>query len=181
MRKIELVDVMRYYVSYIDIEKRILKEIDSNDEATRLLALQRYMNSYMKIGRNFLAGTDTKVFWVTKNYFMEGGRDIEELSKRFFTNELLNAKIQNAKVAASKLLWLFNHSVIIMDNFNREVLKVKTDNYLDYTNAWELAYEAKWQEIESVLTEFNLKRIDPVMSEEWFKMRVFDQYLWSLK
>jgi hypothetical protein len=181
MRKIEAVDIMRYYVTFIDVEKKILDEIKSPNLIVWENALKIYMNQHMKIGRNFRTGTDHMVLRATLNHFREGKQSVEKLSSIFFTNELLNNKIENAKVAASKLLWLFNQETIIMDNYNKDVLRVSSSIYDDYVKVWMVAFETKLPEIEKVILENNFQKIDMVMNEKWFKMRVFDQYLWSLK
>jgi hypothetical protein len=92
----------------------------------------------------------------------------------------LNNRIKNAKVAASKILWLFDRKTIIMDNQNKKALKVKeTASYEAYCDAWIEEFLKIEPQIVAVITEHNLVKIDPVMNELWFKMRVFDQYLWS--
>lgn len=181
MRKIEAVDIMRYYVTFIDVEKKILDDIKAHELSKRQVALRKYKNSHMKIGRNFRNGTDDMVLQATINHFRNDKHSVEKLSSIFFTSDLLNSKNENAKVAASKLLWLFDQETIIMDNYNKEVLGVSSLIYDDYAMVWMVAFETKLPEIEKVIQENNFDKIDVVMNKKWFKMRVFDQYLWSLK
>jgi len=182
-RKIEAVDIMRYYVTYNDIEKQILLDVHSNSFETRDAALGKYMNNHMRIGRNFKATDDSKdmIFNITNNFFKYGDNEIEVLSNLYFEKKLLNNKISNAKVAASKLLWLFDQEIIIMDNFNKSVLDVKTENYSDYISKWKSVFDIKVKEIDNVIKQYNFDKIDPIINEQWFKMRVFDQYLWTIK
>jgi hypothetical protein len=55
--KIDPVDLLRYYVTYKDIEEGILTNIDSSVQKEREAAYNEYVNKHMKIGRNFRANT----------------------------------------------------------------------------------------------------------------------------
>lgn len=178
--KIESLDVLRYYVCYKDIEEPILNMIKSKNPIDRETGLKKYMNNHMGIGRNFAAGKQAMILGATQNYYRTNGRSADELSDIYFRNELLNANIKNAKVAASKLLWLYNPSVVIMDNLNRRVLGVKGNTYKEYEEAWLMKFSEVSPNIEKIINENNLSSIDKVVTEDWFKMRVFDQYLWTL-
>ncbi len=178
MKKIEPLDIMRYYVTYRDTEKQILADIDSTNTILRENAYKKYVNQHMKIGRNFKSDTVHMVLAETKNYNGLGKVDIYELSKIYASKGLLNNRINNAIVAASKLLWLFNQEVIIMDNLNMKILKAK--DYTSYISKWYKQFEIKEQEIIEVI-DLYFKNIDSVMDQKWFRMRVFDQYLLTQK
>ena len=179
MRKIEPRDIMRYYVTYFDIEKNILEEIKSSDRNIRNKAYYKYVNKLMKIGRNFKPQSADMVLITIKNMLKnEGNLGVEELSDRYVRNELVSRpEIKNVKVASSKLLWLFDKETIIMDNNNMDVLKSK--NYDDYVKKWNNLFYKKQNEIEEVI-ENNFINLDPIVNEKWFKMRIFDQYLLSI-
>ncbi len=132
----------------------------------------------MKIGRNFRANTGPKVLITTKNLYLNHVHDVEKLSKNYFEGGLLSGNKRNALVAASKLLWLFDHEIIIMDDYTKKALGAK--NYIDYTQKWNNAFDLKIIEIDSIISLYQLNNIDPIINERWFKMRVFDQYLWSI-
>lgn len=183
LRKIDALDIMRYYVTYMDIEKQILIDVHSNSITKRETALKKYMNSHMKIGRNFRK-FDYKyetIYNLTLDSHTSNPNDIESLSKKFLERDILSGEIKNAKVAASKLLWLFNQNTIIIDNLNKTILNIKTNNYSDYTSKWEMVFKSKINEINSIIQKYNFANIDTTINKPWFKMRVFDQYLWALQ
>ncbi|MBS1639928.1 MAG: hypothetical protein JSR12_07715 [Bacteroidetes bacterium] len=179
MRKIELRDIMRYYVSYYDIEKNIIDAILTKKSIKRETAYYRYVNNYMKIGRNFKPKSAAMVLGTVDNMLRnEGNLGVEVLSDRFVSGELVSRpEIKNVKVAASKLLWLFNKETIIMDNNNMQVLKVKS--YKEYVIKWTDLFEQKIIEIDALI-KLHFKNIDQILDERWFKMRVFDMYLLSV-
>ena len=174
MRKIEPIDIMRYYVTYIDTEKQILNDIRAKSEITRVDAYNKYVHKHMKIGRNFRSGTVHMVLGATENYFRLAKFDVEELSKIYASSGLLSGQNKNAVVAASKLLWLFAKEIIIMDNVNMKNLGAK--DYESYVTKWLEKFETVEQEITDVINKYFIN-IDPVFEEKWFRMRIFDQYL----
>ncbi len=178
--KISIVDIWRYYMTYHDIEKSILKDITNSNSDTRELALKNYLNKHMRIGRNFRKGTEHMIYETTKNYLDSGNNEVEELSQLFYTKKLLSKNIKNAKVAASKLMWLFIHESIIMDRLNMKVLGIKNDSYLDYQNKWLAVFNSVDNRIKELINESDLPQIDDVVNNKWFRMRVFDQFLWTL-
>lgn len=180
LRPIEPRDIMRYYVAYYDIEKDIIELINPTKEATlRHKAFYRYVNNYMKIGRNFKSKKAAEILQILdeiqKNDFVSS---VEELSNKIVLNKLVSRpQILNVKVAASKLIWLFNNKTIIMDNNNMKVLGAI--NYQDFVSKWRTQYALKKEEIISVTKEF-IKNYDSIINEDWFQMRVFDMYLLSV-
>lgn len=174
LKKIEPLDIMRYYVTYMDIEKQILLDIEDRKPQIRERAYNRYVNQHMKIGRNFRSGVCHMVLGATLNYLKLGKGDVEELSKIYFSNGLLNKRIKNATVAASKLIWLYVQETIIMDGEAIKFLGAK--NYENFIIKWIEMFEIKEPEIIDVI-ENCFKNIDPVMEEKWFRMRVFDQFI----
>lgn len=178
MRPVEPIDIMRYYVTYQDIEKKILKNIHDRNPEKRMNAYNVYMHKHMKIGRNFKSKSGEMVLGTVKNMLGEGFVDVEELSKRLVKNELASRPtIINLKVAASKLLWLFLNETIIMDNVNMRVLGVKS--YKEYIKNWQIVFQSKDDEIRTVIQE-NFNGLDDILNQKWFRMRIFDQYLLSL-
>lgn len=179
MRKIEPRDIMRYYVTYFDIEKNIIEKILASNDDSGNPAYYNYVNKHMKIGRNFKPRSADMVLLTIKNMLLnEGNLGVEELSDRYARYEILSKPtIKNVKVAASKLLWLFENETIIMDNNNMKVLKA--NNYKEYVKKWRELYSLKLIEINEII-EKNFKGLEEVINENWFKMRIFDQYLWSI-
>lgn len=179
MRKIEPRDIMRYYVTYFDIEKNIIEKIHDLDNNIVNNAYYVYVNKHMKIGRNFKPRSADMVLVTIENMLTnEGNLGVEELSNRYVRNDLVSkSTIKNVKVAASKLLWLFDKETIIMDNNNMKVLKA--NNYKEYVKKWSELYNLKVKEINEVIDK-NFKELDKVITQNWFKMRIFDQYLLSI-
>lgn len=175
LRKVESRDIMRYYVAYYDIEKNILRAINSEDQAARVKALDRYLNKYMRIGRNFTEKSATKIIEIIDRFGKE--LNVNELSVKFKEVRLLSGKTKNVIVAASKLKWLVQNETIIMDNNNMKVLHAR--DYEDYLVRWKSEFQRKLIEIDNVI-ENVFNHHDKIMNENWFKMRVFDMYLWSV-
>lgn len=176
LRKIEPRDIMRYYVAYFDIEKSIIDAVNSSNKNERIKALDRYLNKYMKIGRNFKSKSAERLLNIIDNL----NRDISvvELSETLGKEkELLSGKTKNVLVAASKLRWLFDHKTIIMDNNNRKLLGAVV--YKDYEKEWKMEFSKKIDEINEVI-ETSFSNVDCILKEDWFKMRVFDMYLLSV-
>lgn len=172
---------MRYYVTYRDVEMNVIKYIDSIVLAEREMAYYHYAVKHMKIARNFKKGTGRMVLGATKNYYKLGNVDVPALSNVFYDSGLLSGKNKNALVAASKLLWLFDPNVIIMDRVTIDVLNVKSNDYNHFVAKWETSYCKIEPEIIAIIEQYNFIAIDPIMKEKWFRMRVFDQYLVSQK
>jgi len=178
-RKIEPRDIMRYYVAYYDIEKNIVETIKHDKGEEKFKACHKYMNSYMGIGRNFKSNSSPMLLGTIENMLRnEGNLGVEVLSDRYVANGMASKpNIKNLQVAASKLLWLYDHDTIIMDNNNMRLLKAV--NYKKYVEKWNELYNAKLSEINEVIDTY-FKNIDNIMNENWFKMRVFDMYLLSV-
>jgi len=176
MKNIKPIDIMRYYVTYCNIEKDIIAGIKSKNKELREESFKKYVNNHMKIGRNFKEANKSwaMILGATENYFMNGNFDIIELSNIYYTNGLLNNRIKNASVAASKLLWLFAPEIIIMDNINMKKLKAK--DYNDYTIKWTEEFDKNEHLIKEIIVKC-FKNIDSIMDNKWFRMRVFDQHL----
>lgn len=179
IRKIEPRDIMRYYVAYYDIEKRIIDTIRYNKGDEKFKACHKYMHSYMGIGRNFKSNSAPMLLATIENMLRnEGNLGVEILSDRFVINELASKPIiKNLQVAASKLLWLYDHETIIMDNNNMKMLK--TFNYKDYTKKWDAFFNLILPDINEVINK-KFKKMDSILNEKWFKMRIFDMYLLSV-
>lgn len=180
MRSILPLDIMRYYVSYNDIEKQILEDIKNKNSKIRELAYRNYVFNYMKIGRNLKKDSVHMVLTIILNMLKnEGNLGAKELSKRFVSNELVSKKeTKSVIVASTKLLWLYDKKTIIMDSLNMKVLK--TNNYDRYIKEWDKVFNEKIIEIDDVIKN-HFKNFDPVINEDWFKMRVFDLYLQNIE
>jgi hypothetical protein len=180
LRAIEAIDVMRYYVTYRDVEAKIIEAIDSGDDKEQEAAINFYMAKHMKIARNFGAGKGSVVLKKTIEYVNDGKRDVSALSVEFHKAEILSGENKNAIVAASKLLWLLDHKVIIMDGTAREVLEMPDNSsYDEFVDCWKKHYAIAEPVIADIIGKYSFAAIDSVMEQDWFKMRVFDQYLVS--
>lgn len=70
LRAIEPRDIMRYFVAYYDMEKSIIESVVSKRNfQIREKAYNRYVNKYMKIGRNFKAQSVIVSFSVRHNRY----------------------------------------------------------------------------------------------------------------
>lgn len=175
LKKITSIDIMRYYVCYKDIEEQILNDFSNDIE--KIKALKNYMN-YMKISRNFKSDSQEKILRILNS---QSQLDVLNLSNSFSKEKILSGKNKNALVAASKFKWLFNRETIIMDNYNREILMVIQGDYKKYCEVWNENFLHHEKDIERATKELKEIIKDSILEEKWFKMRVFDLFLWTIK
>jgi hypothetical protein len=141
----------------------------------------------MKVIRNFKKGETSNVFKISEQFIKQHNKeeDVEKLSDLFYKNNVLAKDNKNAKVAASKIIWVFNHDCPIMDNYNKTVLsglaKCKIDSYEQYCKIWKDKYKEKEKQIEKQISNYHLEKIDSIFEETWFKQRVFDMFLQKLR
>ncbi|HMV99671.1 MAG TPA: hypothetical protein PKE58_05980 [Acidobacteriota bacterium] len=109
----------------------------------------------------------------------------DQISKRYGHREMLSA--------TTKLLWLkIKSPVIIYDSQARKALKVSEGNIKDFYYRWEKSFEELKPEIEAACAGLSAvhhycadsnmatsEYIEELASQEWFKERVFDLYLWN--
>ena len=177
-RPIACVDVARYHVNYRDIELPILKDFGSEHQEKRLKALKDYM-VYMSIARLFKSKSRKKILELLDDCKEEMNYDVKELSARF-KGLYSRDSITKSYVSASKLLWLVNRRIIIMDSFCCKALAVSVDDYGVYRTLWIDKYNEMKNEVDSAIDEYQQICNNRVVSNRWFKKRVFDQYLWSI-
>ena len=169
-------------MNFKDYEESVIKACRENS-GNKVELFLSYKNNYMRVGRNFEPNVNpADLIDLTERTFLDFKKEcdivkaVESLSAKF---KVLHSKSKhNTMVASSKFLWLFNHSIIIMDNLNQVYLNAK--DYRDYVTIFENYYKDKKSEIDTLIKKHNLLDIDFTMGEDWFKMRVFDQYLWTL-
>mgnify|MGYP001172645044 CR=1 FL=1 len=185
LRQISCKDLLRFYFWWFTKEEKIC--IDFNNESKKSAALYQYLK-YMKIARNFKKNNPDNIFLAASRIFKDNknedkGKIINLLSEEFNRLNLLSGNNKNAIVAASKILWLFDRETIIMDNLNKNILKRfgKIKNYEDYEKIWKNKYKENEKSINSIIKEYNMTKIDKVFNQKWFKMRVFDMFLWAYK
>lgn len=172
-------DIMRYYVSYHTYEKDLLEAIKNDPESEDCLRLFRsYKNSYMRIGRNFKSGLDEKLLKTILN-LKDNNIDVKKLSEAFNKSKWLSKDNTTAIVASSKFGWLINNETIIIDSLVSKLLKVKGNNYEEYCNKWQSIYVIAEPKIKKVIAEYFNHKEFKIMKDKWFRMRVFDQYLWT--
>lgn len=177
MKQIQYIDVMRYFVNHYDNEHELLQAIET-DSADKLNLFITFKNSYMSVGRNFKNGNDEEILADVLAFNDFEGNYVRKLSDYFEVKGFLSKG--NAISAASKFLWLRKRNTIIMDRNNMGVLKVWKYDYELYCEKWSDKYKQNKIRIEEIVTKNSLKTIDPIFGEEWFRMRVFDQFLWSI-
>ena len=177
LKKISCLDAMRYYVCYKDIEEKILEDFTNSKIEIKIQALKSYM-FYMKISRNFKSDSQLKIIEILNS---QKKFDVNKLSNHFEAEGILSGQNKKALVAASKFIWLINKETIIMDNYNREILMTEEGNYNEYYEKWNENFNKRKIELERAIQE--LKKIiqDKILDEDWFKMRVFDLFLWTIK
>lgn len=177
-KQVRYLDIMRYFVNYYDSEHQLVQAIQSNSSETLSLFI-KYKNSYMSVGRNFKAGKDELILKELLNFKNFEGNYVECFSNQLREKGFLSKN--NAISAASKFLWLIKNDTIIIDTNNRHALKIEEGDYQKYCNTWRTKYDEVREQIISLVTTHTLQVIDPIFAEEWFRMRVFDQFLWSWK
>lgn len=178
-------DLLRYYFAWEEYEKYDLGKIENGD----VEAFYKYLVG-MRIARNFKAGKYKKIYETAKVFLEKNpnSTDADKLSQDFFKNKLLRDGINNAVVAASKILWAFNHKAIIIDNLaKRHLAKLagkkicKMDDYNFFCKIWEEQYKVFEQEYKDKLEITCIGKIDTIFRKDWFIRRTFDNYLWAGK
>jgi hypothetical protein len=180
--QISKIDILRYYVCFYDIENDICSKIENTeiDKLTRINAFNKYLN-HMKIQRNFCPNVAENLL----SYMDSEGKNltVDQLNSNLFKKGFLNSKNSNARVAASKLLWLHNKETIIMDNINKKSLAIKDkewDKYENYCTLWNEKYQKYKLLINNCANEIYKLLNDKILLEPWFQKRVFDQFLWTI-
>lgn len=170
-------DVLRYYVLWTDEESVFVKNRE------QLQFFKNYL-IYMRVIRNFR--TDSSKFILEKAakfVFQNNDKSVQNFSDILNENGLLNRKINRALVASSKILWLFNQEIIIMDNFNILALKrlnykIREGSYDEYLLAWNTEYQNHKSKIKNICSQLNNSLLDnQLLQTEWFHKRIFDVFL----
>jgi len=179
--KIFKVDAIRYYYFWKEYEEKMYKEIVENNSVN---AFKEYLN-YMKITRNFKKDTSNEILIIANQFRID--KTVETVNK--LSSELIKNKVQSGNknellVASSKIMWLFDRDFyIIQDNLAKNVLKIISSNnsiktYRDYYENWNIQYSNYKKEIENIIEQDELDKIDCIFKEEWFIKRIFDLKLW---
>ncbi|WP_027727807.1 hypothetical protein [Treponema sp. C6A8] len=181
--EITIADLFRYFLAYEDYEKKYIDCIRDKNNQAKIKCFHKYLSG-MKISRNFKSNNDENIYNVTIKFIEKNPEDFnpERLSLCFYEAGLLNDRIKNAVVAASKILWVFNHDVIIMDsqakNYLKEITGKEIDSYSNFCTVWEKQYALFKVELTKELHERGIVNWNSVFNEEWFLRRTFDNYLW---
>ncbi|MCW7483233.1 hypothetical protein [Leptospira kanakyensis] len=177
--KMDINDLLRYYVLWTDVESAFVKNRENLD------FFRNYLN-YMRIIRNFKSGSSSNILKEVTNFTFENdGNHVQQFSDILNKKELLNNKINKALVASSKILWLFNQEIIIMDNFNVSALKefnykISEGNYDEYCTAWKTEYNKQSPVIKRICSQLKNQQLDiELIQKEWFQKRIFDMFLWN--
>lgn len=177
--KMNINDVLRYYVLWTDIESVFVKNRDD------LQFFRNYLN-YMRVIRNFRPNTSKFILEKAVNFNFQNSENlVQNFSNILNESGLLNNKINRALVASSKILWLFNQDIIIMDNFNilelkRLNYKITEGSYDDYCQAWNKEYEKRQPDINGICSQLKNSSIySELFHENWFQKRIFDMFLWN--
>lgn len=179
--EISTADMLRYYLAWEDYEKELIQGPNKGNSDS----FYKYLSG-MKVLRNFKSGSiKSSVFNISKDFISSSKNhaDAELLSKRFLEADVLNNRIKNSIVAASKILWFFNLNTIIMDALARKYLQKlsgeKIEGYISFCDTWEKQYAKFKPELIRKLEETGIYKISKLYQEEWFLKRTFDNYLWS--
>ncbi|MDF3822842.1 hypothetical protein P3G55_23290 [Leptospira sp. 96542] len=172
-------DVLRYYVLWTDIESVFVKNRED------LHFFRNYLN-YMKVIRNFKSNSSKSILEKAANFNVQNSENlVQNFSNILNESGLLNNKINRALVASSKILWLFNQDIIIMDNFNilelkRLNYKITEGSYDDYCLAWNKEYEKCLPDIQNICSQLKNSPIESeLFQKNWFQKRIFDMFLWN--
>lgn len=179
LKSLGYVDVMRYYVSYMDIEKDIVNWAQGK-KPTNYKPLEFYMNSHMKIKRCFNASHEEIWRALMQYTYGRSNYDVQELSdylKKDHKHLWSDMEGKNTIVASSKLLWLLDQETIIMDGRAARSLKVG-ESYKKFAEVWEHEYGKKVTSIKGLVSKMNKTKDIQLPTDEWFYKRIFDQYLW---
>lgn len=182
--EITIADLFRYFLAYEDYEKKYIDCIRDINNQAKIKCFHKYLSG-MKISRNFKSNNDENIYNVTIKFIEKNPEDFnpERLSLCFYEAGLLNDRIKNAVVAASKILWVFNHDVIIMDSQAQIYLKKfsgkEIKSYSDFCRVWEEQYALFKTALTKKYLENDIVKLISIFEEEWFLRRTFDNYLWS--
>ena len=82
---IKALDVLRYYVNYMDFEKPLLDVLPSfnMDDVSHIDLFKRYKNTYMSVGRNFESQKDREILEKVKIQVKNDKNDVVGLSDSF--------------------------------------------------------------------------------------------------
>jgi hypothetical protein len=181
---------------YINTDRDWIRRFSEGMPLERAEAVRQAAHAF-SVGRNFpacdLQGAEKHLRTVEELEATDPdafGDDIAslvlDLERRFVIRHQSNRIMLSA---ASKLLWMKHPGrSIIIDNQAATVLgfsSVGLDMYRDYVAAWQARYAAAKKEIaaacDSMLTTPGQvpEEIKDAVSEEWFRQRAFDLYLWQ--
>lgn len=179
--EITMLDAIRYYYYWKENEEKMYKGIVENNSKN---AFKEYLN-YMKITRNFKKETSEKILEIANQF--KSYKTVDTVNK--LSSELIKNKVQSGNknellVASSKIMWLFDRDFyVIQDTFVKKILKIISSDkgiktYNDYYEKWNKQYFYYKKEIENIIEQNELVKLDYVFKEEWFIKRIFDMKLW---
>lgn len=182
--QIQPIVLIQAYFFWEDTEKPLVEGILHGDADTAAESFHKYLN-YMKITRNLKGQSAREIFTLAKTFAQKAS---EETSVNALAEALRHEKLTDkvVLVAASKILWVFDHTAIIMDTQTRKALgtlsekRIKDKDYATYCKLWKEQYAIAKPQIQALAKQYDLQKLSAVFNEEWFLMRVFDTYLWKL-
>lgn len=196
---------LRYLNMWLETEKAQHEALagpdgpDGVDEAKKLAALSKFATGY-RIARNLRTAFD-----VDKD--VARLKPVLDILGKFcpedFDGELLQGAIRTVEnqirsaygdrgvlSATTKFLWLkFRTPIIIYDRQARIALKTKTEDLAGFYAKWREGFEKNRPLIDaacdslpsvSKFTMWTTDEIAEVASQQWFRERVFDIYLWQI-
>ena len=187
---------MSYLNDWLDIDCSLFKRLNSQCAQTGREALFGIAKQYRVI-RCFRTEYENKVKRLEPAYDRLQKINESDLKKSaIYAVNKLETKLarhyrQKTLSAASKFLWFkFRSPVVIYDSRAVRTLKQKTtDDYKTYYLAWQEKYECYEEKIkqccdllpeakEYVVTDLSEGKICEIVSEPWFRERVFDKFLY---
>jgi len=190
-----------YYLNqWLEHDKKYSEALEDGNETTKLSALKKALSFY-GIARNLPTEYDEKkgltrykpVLDIIDSLKAEDFQDniVEKICK---VEARISQKYGNKGVLSlsTKLLWLkLKSPIIIYDNQARLALGTKVGDLDSYYNCWRKKFEVHSEEISNAcerlykMSKYAVDQdigtkdyIQNISSEQWFKERVFDIYLW---
>jgi hypothetical protein len=178
---------------WLKTERQLVSQLASPELYLRLSALQRAAG-YFRIARNFPTAFDTAI---GIQRLMPVLNTLDRYRTQSITRDSLCDVIEQLRrelgvpyggrdflSAATKLLWLLHRdSVIIFDSQARAALGTPPGDFPRYFEQWFEEYERSTGVLTAVCVDARKKMgadADALdMTQEWFRRRVFDTYLWN--
>ncbi len=199
MIETELYEGARYYAKVWALkERRFVDGLASTDPAIRVQAISD-AGGYFRISRSLRTVYDVAVGLPRLKSVLDAldripGSSVSDATLARCINELrreIGRPYGNLDVlsAATKFLWLRHRDVVVIhDSQARIALGAQVGNYADYLDRWRAEYSLLAPKVTNACERLQTARklgdlvaleAKTHSTDEWFKRRVFDIYLWK--